>query len=360
MIPGDEWPEAPWYASYHDGRGLLEWLSGWRGHGWSVPEPPPGPFPFISGPYPRARYGPPGTAYVFSEADMFANLVDVPEAAFNWAVKQALRKLGATFGEGSLIFWRVPPEGSIYEGGPMTFRWLRTTIVGTIGTTEGVSHVLNWRPATNPDQDMSDAQVQTFGDAVRDAWVNFFSGNTNIITNSLFSKNLVYTEVRTAYMEQGAPASFTTHQGKRGPVKDFHYPRATYLVPTKYSAIAPGAAAGQSNNADLPWEVACCLSLTTGQRGPRNRGRLYLGPLAQNAMATNGMFGTGIEALVPNFRSLFANPLNASSGQKLMIVSRTYATALPVTGVTVGHTPDSQRRRRKKQPEVKIPTQALA
>lgn len=359
MEPGDEWPEHPWDAVYHSGRGLLEFLEGWRGHGWSVPHEPPGQFPFIDPPFPRALYGPPGTAWVFSEADMLAGLVNLPGGVARWALNRALRKLGVTVGAGSLLFWRTPEESIQPIGPDMAFRWLRTTIVGTIGTTEGVAHVLNWRPATAPDGDLSVAQVQAHGDKIRDQWATFINGGAVRATKTILSPNLVYKEVRTAYMEQATAATVTTHTGKRGPVKDFHYPRPTYIVPTQYSTFAGGAAVGAAPGNDLPWEVALCLSLSTGQRGPRNRGRLYLGPLSVGPLTTNGIFDTSVDDIANNFANLFLKPANTATATKLMVVSRAYATALPITGVSVGHVPDSQRRRRKKQPEIRTTPVAI-
>lgn len=353
MLPGDEWPEAPWDASYHSEGGWLAWLEGWRGHGWSVAHEPPGGFPFIDAPFPRAAYGPPGTLWIFTQADMLAGLVGVPGGVAKFALNQALRKLGVVFGEGNILYWRTPDPSIQPKGPDVTFRWLRTTIVGTIGTTEGVAHVLNWRPADAPDGDLTAAQVQAHGDHVRDAWASFINGGAVRATKTVLSANLTYKEVRTAYLEQGAAATVTTHPGKRGPVKDFHYPRPTYLVPTQYSTFAAGAVKGTGVGNDLPWEVALCLSLSTGLRGPRNRGRLYLGPLLAGTMNPNGVFDNTVDDVANNFASLFVTAANAATSTKLMVVSRAYATALPITGVSVGHVPDSQRRRRKKQPELR-------
>lgn len=360
MIPGDEWPEAPRSATYHGDSNWLSWLEGFRGHGWSVPDAPPGPFPFVGPTFPRAEYGPPGTVWVFSEADMFAGLVNLPGFVAPWAVNQALKKLGVVVGSGSLLYWRTPDQSIQPRGPDVTFRWLRTTIVGTIGTTEGVAHVLNWRPATNPDGDLTVAQVQAHGDAIRDRWASFINGGTPVATKALLSSSLAYTEVRTAYLEQGAAASVTTHPGKRGPVKDFHYPRPAYIVPTQYSPFTAGQVVGAATGSDLPWEVACCLSLKTNLRGPRNRGRLYLGPIGANAMAAGGLFASSVDSLASSFSTVFLSPAQTATSTKLMVVSRAYATAIPVTSISVGHVPDSQRRRRKKQPESRTAPTAVA
>jgi hypothetical protein len=235
----------------------------------------------------------------------------------------------------------------------MTFRYLRVTVAGKIGTVEEVAHVLNFRPLTNPDGDMTPAQIQSFADKVRDQWATFVNGGGPPTVTSLLSSSLTYTEVRASYLEQGAAATVTTVPGRKGPRKVFHYPKAVYLQPTVYSQFATNAVRGSGSSGSMPWEVACALTLGTGLRGPRNRGRLYLGPLDQSCMGSQGLFSGNVDALAPAFANNFIKPLQVSSGQQLMVVSRAYATALAVTQVSVGHVPDSQRRRRRKQPETR-------
>lgn len=234
----------------------------------------------------------------------------------------------------------------------MAFRWLRCTVVATLGTTEQVAHVLNFRHATAPDADMDAAAVLAFGNQVRDKWAAMWGGGTTTLAGQTTGQ-LVYTDVRTAYLQQDAPASITTHPGRRGLVKDFHYPRPAYIVPTQYSTFTVNAVKGTGAGNSLPWEVACALTFTTGLRGPRFRGRLYLGPFVTGVMDTGGLFG-GLQDNFPgNFVNLFLTPLTAATQQKLVVLSRAYADARFVTGVSVGKVPDSQRRRRKHQPELR-------
>jgi hypothetical protein len=97
--------------------------------------------------------------------------------------------------------------------------------------------------------------------------------------------------------------------------------------------------------------VALALTLTTGQRGARNRGRVYLGPLGQGVMGSNGLFDTAVQQVANKFGRLFVNALNAGTGNRLHVVSRSYGTSVGVNGVSVGLVPDSQRRRRNRVSE---------
>lgn len=346
VLPEDDWPEAPWDATYHRDEG---WW-GWQGHGWTVPHAPPGGFPFVDFPLSRALYGPPGTAWVFTEADLLAGLVGLPGGVGRYALNRALRKFGVVFGSGPILGWRTPEDFTPQQ--EVTMRWTHVTIIGTVGTTEQVAHTFNFRTHPVADVDQDPAAIQTFAGQVRDAWVSFINnaaGNPN--PRAYLASSLAYTEVRAAYLEQTAPASITTEPGKTGPRKVFHYPRPTYLVPTQYALFTPGSATGGGTTSDLPWEVAAGVTLTSGFRGARNRGRVFLGPLSQSAMAAGGLLSNGWNDIATQFGTRFVNALNTTTGQRLHVVSRAYATSVGVNGVSIGHVPDSQRRRRRSQPE---------
>lgn len=232
-------------------------------------------------------------------------------------------------------------------------RWIHATIVGAIGADEAVAHTLNFRTAPAPDVDQSPAQLLTFAGQIRDAWVTFLTGNTGSGTvASRLPNTLVYKEVRAAYLEQTAPATISTHLSRKTghQVKDFAYPKPDYIVPTQYAAFAGGTAVG-AGTTPLPYEVALCLSLATGLRGPRNRGRFYLGPLDQTMMSTAGQFDATKVAATRDAFAAFIHTLNLNTGNRLHVVSRAYATSVGVSGVTAGAVPDSQRRRRRSRPE---------
>lgn len=217
-------------------------------------------------------------------------------------------------------------------------RWMRTTIVGNIGTDEQVAHVLQWRTAPAPDVDQDVAAVRLFAEQVRGAWTSFLASETlpnNGPISAIMPTSLRYTEVRAAYLEQTAPGA-----------------KPRYLVPTQYATFGPNIGGTSSAGSALPYEVALCMSLNSNERGPRNRGRTYLGPLHVNLMGAEGNFAADqVFQVGAAFGAKVVGALNANSGCDLHIVSHKYATSIPVQGVRVGIVPDSQRRRRRSRPE---------
>jgi hypothetical protein len=344
------WPEAPtWDATFHDGHDLTGWS-----RGWTVARVPPGGWPFVDAPYDRAQYGPEGTVWIFDEGALFASFVGLPENPTRSAVQFALRKFGVVLGGGTLLGWRTP-DTQVTPPEVRTMRWGHVTIVGQIGTDEGVAHTLNVRSAPTADADKSEADIDGLATLVRDKWVAFLAatGPGGLPVAKSMPTLLKYTEVRAAYLEQTTGAAITTHTSRKTghPVKDFAYPRPTYLVHTRYAPFTTGNV-GTSTQVPLPYEVACCLSLTTGQRGPRNRGRLYLGPLTQDLMGDSGNFDVNkIPQLATAFQG-FIHSLNLDPNWRVHVVSRAYATSVGVNGIRVGVVPDSQRRRRRSRPEL--------
>lgn len=232
-------------------------------------------------------------------------------------------------------------------------RWAHATIIGALGSDEQVAHTLNFRTAPAPDVDQSPADMLTLGGQIRDAWVAFL--NTALSTGtvrSALADQLTYTEVRTAYLEQDAPAGITTHTSRKTgrPVKDFHYPKPVYLVPTQYSSFT--TAQGKCTGANpLPYEVAGAITMKTGLRGPRNNGRLFLGPFGSGILGSTGNFNTGMTSSIQSAFAAFVHTLNTTTGVRLHVVSRAYNTSVGVNAVTMGQVPDSQRRRRRSRQE---------
>lgn len=231
-------------------------------------------------------------------------------------------------------------------------RWIHATVNAKLGDNETLTHTLNFRTAPAPDVDQDQAAIQTFADQLRDHWAAFINSATapEVPVKTLLGTHLVYQDVTAAYLEQTAPAVIGTETVKGRPRKTFTYPRPAYLVPTQYSTFAPGVA-GTSTDQPLPFEVACCVSLNTGLRGPRNRGRLYLGGLTSLIMGGNGNFGGAAVGTINRAFATFVHNMNTDTGARLHVVSRAYATSVGVNGVQVGIVPDSQRRRRRSRLE---------
>lgn len=220
-------------------------------------------------------------------------------------------------------------------------RWARTVITGKIGDDEQVAHVLQWRTAPAPDVNQDAEDMRVLATQVRDRWLAFLAANGggSAAIATLLPATLSYVDVRASYLEQTAPGA-----------------KPTYLVPTQYVPfIKDGSNNGAGGSSPLPYEVAMCLSLNSNERGPRNRGRMYLGPLTSAVMGQQGQFDAAVALHVGTaFGGAFVGPMNAQSGVDLHVVSHKYATSIPVQGVRVGQTPDSQRRRRRSRPELYV------
>jgi hypothetical protein len=217
-------------------------------------------------------------------------------------------------------------------------RWLQTTIAAAITPHEQVVHVLNWKDKTVLDPDMTTAEVAAFGSVVRDQfqlWLDStYTGTTK--QRNLFTTAQTYTEVRTGYLQQAAPNA-----------------KPTWIVPTQVASFNPANSVGLSApGAMLPYEVALAVTHNTNFRGPRFRGRVYLGPLSSALLASDGMFNASlVNGVASKWGSVFLAGVAGASAKELHIVSKTWGTSAKVTGARVGVVPDSQRRRRRGQIE---------
>lgn len=231
-------------------------------------------------------------------------------------------------------------------------RWARVTVHGKLGTVEEVAHTFTLRTAPTPDIDRAPADLKALADAVRDAWVAFLatpgSGGGPAISTYL-ATGLVYDEVRAAYLE-------ATAAGVRNPDRTVTLPRPDYIVKTQYSTF--GANVKGSASPELPYEVAMAVTLGTNQRGASARGRVYLGPFGQGILnASGGLFDRTRATQFGNALGVnFIDRINTTTGWQFQVVSRTHLGASPIQGTKVGVVPDSQRRRRRSQPEGSILT----
>jgi hypothetical protein len=336
------WPEHPLLATT-------------LGDVWYVKGFPPAPYPFqISPPFDHAKFGPVGTRWVWNGNDVLDAITHVPQTQtfLRIAMQDLYDKLCFNRPPTQFFVWQVPADdGAAIDPLEYGMRWIHVTINAKLGDVETMSHTLNFRTAPAPDVDQAEQDIATFAGQVRDIWQTWFktySGAHGGPMAALVGNHVTYTDVTAAYLEQNAPAEISLHPSRKtaGQVKEFSYPRPTYLVPTQFATFAPGCT-GTDTGPKLPYEVAMCASFTTGLRGPRNRGRLYFGGLPQSVMGSDGSFATGVPTNVADLTAHLVNLLNTGTGARLHVVSRTYATSVGVNGVTVGAIPDSQRRRRR-------------
>lgn len=99
--------------------------------------------------------------------------------------------------------------------------------------------------------------------------------------------------------------------------------------------------------APLPREVAVCLSYHTGGPGPRNRGRIYLGPLTSQALETPAGAAPRVQTslrtkIVDRATDMATNP---SLECTWVLWSRANAATYQIVGGWVDDAFDTQRRR---------------
>lgn len=333
--PGDRlyWPEADDAgARWIDAPG--EVLDGWVVTGRLPPEPFLHHGIYRGRYWERAVYGPPATIWVFQLSDVAERLLGVDPRGGKAVLRRLLRKFGKLPTANSLLFF-VIPNSPTWEGPPM--RYVLSTIVGKIGTDEGVAHTLKWRtPVENAP--LTDTDVQNFANLLRDNWLSFLNGLTGAAgsptVKAMLPPQLDYSEVRAAYIEQTTP-----DQAK-----------PPYLVRTKYAPFAANVG-GEGGAAPLPYEVAHAVSLNTNFRGPRFRGRMYLGPLTAAWLGTDGQF---VKAVADGVTNRFWQDVVVKTelaGWELHVVSRKFVTSARVIGCRSGLTPDAMRSRRRSRPE---------
>jgi hypothetical protein len=311
---------------------------------WLVRQLPPDPFPDPDYDYAADnRFGPPGTRWVFS-IESLVNRRTAPGASqgAKAAIERLIKKAAIKLPPAGSTSWATPlplagPAQAVELRVGEMQKWIRTAINGQVGTDEQVVHVLNWRHKTVEDFPIDNAGLKAFGDIVRDKWVAFL--NKPLPPNSIsylrdMPGQLRYTDVRTSLLVQDAPAA-----------------KPTWPLQTQFSSFTT-ANVGQSTANPLPYEVALGISLNTNWRGTsRFRGRLYLGPLSVAVMGTDGQFGAYVNGVAAAFGTEVMAGVKAASDFECHIISQKYATSAAVTGVRVGHTPDSQRRRRRGRAE---------
>lgn len=326
---------------------------------WLVRGLPPSPWPeWTPGAWDLPTYGPKGTVWLFTAAQL-RNRLTAPgfSQAYTGLISAALKQLDDSLRAG------LPPEHTQSWTNPgvlsappvaigMPMRYLQTTIVGKLDNDESIAHVLKWRHSTIENFATDLPGVKAFGDKVRDLYFTEFlakmlENGTNGATLYM-PANLVYTEVRTALLEQSAPGPWVENT----PTGTVKHPGAkpTWVVPSQISAFS-ASAKGFGGTSSLPYEVALCITHNTNFRGPRFRGRTYIGPLIPGVMGTSGNFQPSVVNAVAKAFGGFCAAVEAQTDYELHIVSNKYATSAKVIGTKVGIVPDSQRRRRRSKPE---------
>lgn len=227
------------------------------------------------------------------------------------------------------VVWRA--------GEDLIMRWLQSTVRGTLGATvEEFQFKIDWgNPGDDPDY--TDAQQLAMASTLAGLWATFW---TNTTTEWPGGTNL--REVGVSQHEQ------TVASDKNGNGGNLTSGMTNWHLFTTQPA-------GTSTSASLPFEVACAISTHTAHRGPSGRGRFYLPPFADSgclSVTNPGTFDPTFLGLVTvELAELFDNARAALDPLVPVMVSRRRLILNEITSLTVGHVPDSQRRRRRSQIE---------
>lgn len=119
---------------------------------------------------------------------------------------------------------------------------------------------------------------------------------------------------------------------------------------TGYDAVLTNSAAG-TDPYTLPYDIACCISLLTSQRGRSYRGRIFLGHLGRTCLDPNNpYFVAGFVTAVQAEMVTLEDNLQATAGvlANLAVHSRKLGLSTQVGRSRVGYVPDRIRRRRNK------------
>lgn len=214
----------------------------------------------------------------------------------------------------------------------------RVTIHAKLDADEEMAHVFHFRNDT-ADTPADPAEIVALATKCRDAWKTFLQhsgipAGGGPSWQGYLHPGVAYDEVRAAYMNVVAGQ------------------RPTYDVVTQYVPFSPTLVGSDNSAPPLPYEVAMVMSLNSNYRGPRNRGRSYLGGFTTATLGPGGFFNTGIcHEVGHKFGLDFVDAVNTGTPWQLCVASFKYATSVPVQGVRVGLVPDSQRRRRRSKLE---------
>lgn len=294
-----------------------------------------------------------GDTYVFRLADAQARLLalgtDVSSEPLESVVSALLARVHAWSPDSGPCVVADPPDHIVYVvpelGDHVTsISVMRAQVIANLGQWEQLAHVLHGVAKGSYSGTPDAAECAAFGARVVAAWEAWWADTTtaqglSIATKNEFWPGLTYTKVAVSYVtyrSEGESDRFTVN------------------VPTVYTNFSAGQSGGAVANSALPLEVASCMTLLTNDPTPRHRGRTYLGGIAKDVMdGTTGLFLASFAGVAARWGEKVVNGLStdAASNWNLAVVSRKYATARAIGGVKHGVVPDSQRRRRRSQPE---------
>jgi hypothetical protein len=113
---------------------------------------------------------------------------------------------------------------------------------------------------------------------------------------------------------------------------------ATQVIP-----ISAGSIKGEATGSDQIAQCCAVVSFHTGQRGPRGRGRSYVGPIVESSQA-NGVLNSTIQGHMATAWGDFLSGM-ATEDYSMVVASYKHSDANGVTAVNVDTICGTQRRR---------------
>ena len=330
-------------------------------HAWTCLGLPAKPWPWDTT-LPQSTWGPPYTTYEFSAVEYGIRLTEGFDAVGQAQLDRGVAANGApALGGGiSRYLYQLRPV----EEPAMSVDLWRCSIHASLPGGEESINVLHYRDkqGSTPHTDDVDGAL-VVGNQVAARWQDFLQDVGRIPTpepnTGSFPTVMQWDEVRVAKVRLNASTPVDPVPGALSPEgiperhKIYKPNKPDYLVETQYIPFANLGLARGAGNQSMPYEVACCLSLGTGLRGGRNRGRCYLGPLNPQIVDVTGKFLMGVvRPMAESWKRCLVDRMQTEVfGMELVIASGRFGTCQPVTEVRVGEIPDSQRRRRRSQNE---------
>jgi hypothetical protein len=222
--------------------------------------------------------------------------------------------------------------------GENTMRWLQSTFRGTLFG-EQFQHKIDWGNAGS-DPNITAAEALEFAETLADAW----STTVGASIAAACASDVKYTEVGVVQLNQDDPAGDVTESFQ-----------------TEWFMYSTGTEPVGATSVSLPYEVSCCVTLQTDQRGARGRGRFYLPPFNINAITTHGLWNMAtVGPVVSAIGDGFFDSVIGTASFRPIVVSRKFRVLNNVTSMNVGSVPDAQRRRRRSLVETRVNEWTLA
>lgn len=111
------------------------------------------------------------------------------------------------------------------------------------------------------------------------------------------------------------------------------------------TTMTPGVVKGGAVTGDVIPQACGVVSFHTSQRGPRGRGRIYIGPIMETQQAGGILLGTTVTSMQTAWTNFLTSLAGAAVPIPLQVASYVHADAHAVTSASVDTIIGTQRRR---------------